>query len=1134
MTLPANIPPEFDDALARFAEDLSNRYASPVAGDPEDQLKGPIQDLLRAAQPDVITKTESRISGVGRPDIGVDRLGALRGYVELKAPGRGARVSAYKGHDREQWRKFKDLPNLLYTDGSEWALYRPNNGSFPVVRFSGDVMLYGKQAITREDGGRLHTLLVEFLNWDPIPPKTARELADTLAPLCRLLRDDVVEALRDRNTNLASLADVWRRTLFPEAEDHQFADAYAQTLTYALLLARLNGETHLTTASAADALDSGHHLLADALRSLTHPQTRREIATSVDVLERVIAAVEPVQIQERGDPWLYFYEDFLAAYDKKLRNDRGVYYTPWQVIQAQVNLGGQLLQERFQKLLTYADDGVVFLDPAAGTAAYPLAAMQHGLDEARNRFGDGNAPARASEAAQNIHAFELLVGPYAVAHLRLTNFLREAGGQVPADGVHVYLTDTLEAPDAPPRTTELFPQRTLTEEHLRAQRVKLSTRVLVCMGNPPYDREQRDPADENLGQAKGGWVRFGDRRDTDATILTETRGILSDFIEPAKAAGQQVHVKNLYNDYVYFWRWALWKVFETTQEPGVVSFITASSYLRGPGFVGMRQKMRELLDELWIIDLEGDQLGARKTENVFAIRTPVAIAIGIRNGPPQPTQPAIVRYTRLEGTRDEKLESLRLVRRFSDLEWHACFKGWMQPFLPTSDADYFSWPLITDLFPWQHSGSQLKRTWPIGETVEVLERRWRSLLALPAAERALAFKPSRDRQADQEYPSLFGDGRLPPITTLPSEAPMIRPVPYGFRSFDRQFVIPDGRLGDFFRPPLWNVYSDRQVYLTSLLTGVLGSGPAATVSAFVPDLHHFRGSFGGKDAVPLWRDAGASKPNITGGVLDLLAEAFGNSITADDLFHYTYALLASRAFVETFSEELTVPGLHLPVTRDKGVFDDAVTFGRELVWLHTFGERFVPAGGRRGEIPQGKARNTTPIPTSTDGYPNEFHFDEPTRTLHVGAGSIAPVTPEMYEWSISGFKVVQSWLSYRMRSGSGKTSSNLDKIRPDYWTAQMTEELLRLLWILERTIELQDGLQTLLKRVFASPLFRASDFPSPTEAERRPDGMDGEEPEDAERPLQKSFWDERQRNLSRLPAIEEDSAILLREESDEA
>lgn len=121
-----------------------------------------------------------------------------------------------------------------------------------------------------------------------------------------------------------------------------------------------------------------------------------------------------------------------------------------------------------------------------------------------------------------------------------------------------------------------------------------------------------------------------------------------------------------------------------------------------------------------------------------------------------------------------------------------------------------------------------------------------------------------------------------------------------------------------------------------------------------------------------------------------------------------------------------------------------------------------------------------------------------------------------------------------MRSGSGKTSSNLDKIRPDYWTAQMTEELLRLLWILERTIELQDGLQTLLKRVFASPLFRASDFPSPTEAERRPDGMDGEEPEDAERPLQKSFWDERQRNLSRLPAIEEDSAILLREESDEA
>jgi hypothetical protein len=104
------------------------------------------------------------------------------------------------------------------------------------------------------------------------------------------------------------------------------------------------------------------------------------------------------------------------------------------------------------------------------------------------------------------------------------------------------------------------------------------------------------------------------------------------YLKPLEALGWRVHAKNLYNDFVYFWRWALWKVFENKGGPGIVSFITAASYLQGPGFAGMRQVMRETFDDLWIIDLKGDNLGARKTENVFAIQTPVAIAVGVRYG----------------------------------------------------------------------------------------------------------------------------------------------------------------------------------------------------------------------------------------------------------------------------------------------------------------------------------------------------------------------------------------------------------------------------------------------------------------------------------------------------------------------
>ena len=217
-------------------------------------------------------------------------------------------------------------------------------------------------------------------------------------------------------------------------------------------------------------------------------------------------------------------------------------------------------------------------------------------------------------------------------------------------------------------------QERLTEERKRAQKVKKDVNVVVCLGNPPYDREQRDSEDEG-GRRKGGWVRYGDEGSDESPIL-------EDFLEPVRDAGGGVHLKNLYNDYVYFWRWALWKVFDSTENAGIVTFITASSYLRGPAFAGMRRKMREVFDELWIIDLEGDSLGARKTENVFAIRTPVAIAIGVRGGAPCPHTPARVWKTKFTGAEQAKLESLDDAGSFADLDWRECSGEWDGPFYP--------------------------------------------------------------------------------------------------------------------------------------------------------------------------------------------------------------------------------------------------------------------------------------------------------------------------------------------------------------------------------------------------------------------------------------------------------------------
>ena len=1055
----------FTDAIREYADEVAENFSLPVDADPEDQFKPLVGSLIKrvgAVVGDVNWRTEVHPDNVdGRPDLGITMNGLLVGHVELKRPGMGARPENFTGPNKTQWGRFKELPNLIYTDGSEWSLYHSGKLSWKRVRISDDIRLGGAALFQREKLAQFDQLLRSFLTWEPIVPGTAQGLAEFLAPLTRILRDDVRAELGRADSPLRTLATEWGRLLFPGANDDQFADAYAQTLTYALLLARLEGAENLRPAMAADALRVEHALLAEALSLMEVPSVRERLLMPVELLERAIAAVDSIQFRQHDDHWLYFHENFLGAYDPKLRKDRGVYFTPVEVVRCQVRLAGEILKTRFSKPLSFADDGVTVLDPAVGTGTYPLAILEHAASAVRDLYGPGAVPQRLAALADRLHAFELLVGPYSVAHLRIAQRLRENGvvGHTP----RVYLTDTLESPNQLPEFTATMMQEQISLERKLAQEVKREVPVVVCLGNPPYDREQRDP-DSDEGRRKGGWVRYGDDGDSEPAIL-------EDFLAPARAVGAGVHLKNLYNDYVYFWRWALWKVFDSTDDPGIVTFITASSYLQGPGFVGMRRKMREVFDELWIIDLEGDSLGARKTDNVFAIRTPVAIAVGARYGSPSPDTPAKVRKVKLTGSEREKLETLDSVESFDDLHWRECSPAWDAPFYPTGSGSYLDWPSITDVFPWQHSGVQFKRTWPIGETRELLEHRWRVLLSQPLEERARLFRETPDRNVRREYPLLLEKGTAPAITALDADAPTPEIVPYEYRSFDRQYILQDARLGDRNRPVLHRVHSSQQLYMTSLLTAVMGHGPAAVATAAIPDLHHFRGSFGGKHVIPLWRNADATEPNLTGGLLEAVSAVHGASTSADRLFAYAYGILSQPDYVSRFWDELELLPPRLPITKDPQLFTRVADHGERLLRLHTY-----------AAVPQGEARCTKPV--SLDEYPAGFHYNIGTKALRVGDGEFAPVDPTVWGYSVSGLQVVKSWLGYRKLIPSGRKSSPLDEIRPERWT--FGEELLELLWLLEATVALEPEGATLLDEVCASPLFSADDLPIPTNEERKP------------------------------------------------
>lgn len=344
-----------EQIVSKFGQATKAKLGSAsVQGEPEDQLRTPFEHLLLdlaelAGVPrgKVIAVGETRLAEQHiRPDYAVTVHGALAGFVEVKAPGKGADPRRFKGeHDKAQWKRLQSLPNLLYTDGSEFSLWRNGERIGEIVRLDGDIETAGA---TLRPGPGLQSLFEAFLGWQPMAPRTARELAQVSARLCRLLHDEVVEALARRTEPLTTLAADWRNLLFPHASDEQFADGYAQAVTFGLLMARargitIGGDLHRVAEGLADTAS----LIGAALQLLTDNRaTRQALATSLGTLERVLDVVDwPTLSKGRGgDAWLYFYEDFLEIYDNTLRKQTGSYYTPPEVVGAMVALVDEALR----------------------------------------------------------------------------------------------------------------------------------------------------------------------------------------------------------------------------------------------------------------------------------------------------------------------------------------------------------------------------------------------------------------------------------------------------------------------------------------------------------------------------------------------------------------------------------------------------------------------------------------------------------------------------------------------------------------------------------------------------------------------------------------------------------------------
>lgn len=1075
-----------------------------VDAEAEAQLTVPVSNLFvsiaeRAGLGQLQLIRETRLDRT-RPDFAaIHIVGSHRyqkGFVELKAPGVAVDPLKWRGRNAQQWEKMKDEAEILIVcNGHEAQLYQNGSVAGPMA-----TLPFEDAESWSSDG--LIALLRRFLELRPRPVTRVTDLSQRLAHRTADLRDRLLWLLEQdgaaANAAKGSLG-AWRRHVSPIATPKDFADGISQVIAYGMALAALAGsdadadhDDHLTVVEARAAIRPFSPVLAAAFAPLVD---KADLFNAVEVelgaLETLVSAIQPERINasadRRGDPWLYFYEDFLEIYDPEERRQAGVYFTPVDIVGAMTAMTAHLLVSRLGRSLGFADSSVVTLDPAAGTGTFSLAVIDKAVERAVARRGEAGEEQAAVNLGRNLFAFELLPGPYSVAHLRLTQRLRKLSDERVAEA-RVILTDTLESPMEEPSAAELFGDaEVLAAEQERARAVKLEERVTVVIGNPPYRRVARDIR----GRGSGGWVMDG----TVPGRTDESQSLFDDVLDVARAHTIFSHHASLYNLYVYFWRWAIWKAFEAHGDgPGIVAFITASSWLHGPGFVGLRQLVRQTCDEAWVIDLGGDSYGANPEENVFAIGTPVAVVIMVRENDTDRNVPASIRYRRVRGTTEDKLAIMRAISEAQDPfsgEWEDAPTGWLAPFLPaTGDAQWGEMPLITELFPWQQPGCMFNRTWPVAPSQELLNKRWRMLVSSSASERPQLFATAT---SGRNIATRVGG--LPPLATLDSDAEPQPTVRYGYRSFDRQWTFDDPRLAKTDSPSLWNARSDAQIFLASTFTAPVGRGPTMTVSTDVPDKHYFRGSFGGKDIIPLWRDAGATQPNMTAGLARLLGERYGRREgtpppTVENLAAYCYSLLSATAYRERFATELQTPGLRVPITADRVLWREAVKAGRELLWLHTYAERFRDESAGRGpEVPLvegiGWNRAVTHLPRAM----SEVSYDPDTGVLTVGDGEVGGVRPDVWTYSVSGMTVLSKWLGYRTAKAAGRaasSSSDLDKIRPAEWPDDWNDELLDLIRVLTLTLDRQAELERLLDRICDGPLIPTSELPVPSEEERQP------------------------------------------------
>ncbi|HIJ70854.1 MAG TPA: N-6 DNA methylase [Planctomycetes bacterium] len=926
----------------------------------------------------------------GNPDFRIwDGRQHIVGYIEAKPP---TEENLDKIAESQQLKRYlNSFANVILTNFFEFRLYR--NGALTDKVQIGRRFIAGqlKTVPPVENEEKFLSLLDKFFSFSLPRTYTPKTLAQALAKRTHYLREQVLFALDGGTGDPAGFYEAFREHLIAALKKEDFADIYAQTITYGLFAASTRCKGEFNRKLAFDNIPRTIGILRDVFRFVSLEEPGDELVWIIDDIADILAAADVKQILHKyfvegkgKDPVVHFYETFLAQYDPKEREQRGVYYTPQEVVSYIVNSLNTILKDYFDKPDGLATGSITVLDPGAGTLTFLAEAASVGVQEFADKYGrGGTSELIKNHILKNFYAFELMMAPYAIGHLKMGFLLEEFGYTLDRDDrFKLYLTNTLDMKEL--AESNLPGTSSLSRESHAAGEIKKQKPILVILGNPPYSGHSANT---------GPWI---------------SREIKEYYKVDGKDLGEK-NPKWLQDDYVKFIRFAQWKIDQAGE--GVLGFITNHSYLDNPTFRGMRWSLMNSFNHIYVLDLHGNSKkrekcpDGSKDENVFDIQQGVAIILAVKKKGLKKK----VSHSDLWGLRQQKYDWLG--RHYvKNTKWKKLTPEKDFYFFVRRDgkllAGYEKYTKITDIF-----GTN---------SVGVVTSRDKLVIACEKAELSKRLRMFRDESIPDGMIKKAFDLKENPRWKLKDARKKVRQedkwekqvTDILYRPFDSRWIfyndaVIERRRREVMRHMMQENLSMitsrivkgesfRHCWVSKTISSAAVLAPNTASSSYVfplytyPDVDLFNGA-----------ERYQRQVNINPSVFETLQKTYGKKIKAETLFYYIYAVLYSPAYRTKYGEFLKSDFPRIPVCRDFSVFRLMSRQGNNLVELHLMTSRKLDKPVAKFE---GKGNNLV----------EKISYDAGKKAVYINEGRyFVPVKPDMWEYRIGGYQVLDKWLKSR-------------------------------------------------------------------------------------------------------------------------